>query len=114
MHQTFAQHSNQDSSEAVIRLNERILDSLKSTYTALSDSVRIKKIISDSRALGYFYPDEIMSLIDNALLEVRKKGNKRAEIDLLFQKGYIITDAYSDLEGSRIVLLHVGPAAGYG
>lgn len=100
-HPVYSQHSNSDTIETTIKLDGTLLDSLGLTYETLSDSKRIEKIISDCRALGYFYPDEIIYLIDNTLKEVRATKNKRAEIALLFQKNYIITDAYSDLEESK-------------
>lgn len=97
----YSQKSNSDGLESAAQSNHKLLDSLNLTYAALGDSKRIKRIISDSREFGYFYPDEIISLIDKTVEELRKTENKRAEIQLLFQKNQIITDANSDLKGSR-------------
>lgn len=81
--------------------NQELIDSLEASYKKLSESKRINTIITDCRKLGYFHPDEIISLIDKTLTEVRKSHNTRAEIELLFQKIYIVSDAYSDLETSK-------------
>jgi two-component system NarL family sensor kinase len=83
--------------------NKAFIDSLESTYSSLKGQERIDKIVSDADKLGYFYPKEIVYLIDKTVQEVRDSGNQRAEIDLLFEKNYIISDALSDLEGSRIL-----------
>ncbi|NOQ73533.1 MAG: hypothetical protein GQ574_16120 [Crocinitomix sp.] len=99
-HSAYSQNSNSETLEMAIQDNGKLRDSLNLTYSTLSDSKRIEKIISDSRELGYFYPDEMIHLIDKTLKEVRETRNKRAEIELLFQRNYIMIDAYSDLEGS--------------
>ncbi len=98
---THSKNSDSDTLKFEFQENGRLVDSLKLTYITLKDSNIISKIISDCRALGYFHPDEIIRLIDETLEEVRKVKNKRAEIDLLFQKNYIIADSYSDLNSSR-------------
>ncbi len=89
------------------KFNTELLDSLKASYTDLSNANRIESIISDCRKFGYFYPDEIISLIDETLKEVRNAGNRKAEVQLLFQKIYIVSDAYSDLETSKELSYYV-------
>jgi len=99
---SFSQQASSDS-----ELNRSFIDSLELTYSSLKGEERINKIISHCRDFGYFHPDEIIYLIDKTLREVRENGNQQAEIDLLFQKNYILSDAYSDLEGSRKLSLQM-------
>lgn len=94
-------HSQSEKTEYIHQFNQHFVDSLELNYSELSTTKRLDKVISDCREFGYFYPDEMIHLIDKTLGEVRKSKNQRREIALLFEKNYIISDAYSDLEGSR-------------
>jgi signal transduction histidine kinase len=100
-HSLYSQDTNFVHKIPEISKEKKLIDSLKLTYAKLSDPARIAQIISDCRTLGYVHPNEINSLIDETLLELRKTNNKRAEIALLFEKNYILTDIYSDFDSSR-------------
>lgn len=103
----YSSNSSSDTLKRADKFNQELIDSLEVSYTGLSASNRIERIISDSRKLGYFHPDEIIFLIDKTLEEVRKTNNSKAEINLTFQKIYIVSDAYSDLERSKKLAYYI-------